>query len=42
MVDSINAKKTIKQIPRGLSIYRTGRSPFWHARIYDPVNDFFQ
>ena len=37
MVDSINAKKTIKQIRRGLSIYRTGRSPFWHARIYDPV-----
>ena len=37
MVESINAKKTIKQIRRGLSIYRTGRSPFWHARIYDPV-----
>ena len=37
MVDSINAKKTIKKIRRGLSIYRTGRSPFWHAWIYDPV-----
>jgi len=37
VVDSINAKKTIKKIRRGLSIYRTGRSPFWHARIYDPV-----
>ena len=22
---------------RGLSIYKTGRSPFWHARIYDAV-----
>jgi len=30
-----NAKKSIKQIRRGLSIYKTGRSPFWHARIYD-------
>ena len=37
MLESINAKKTIKQIRRGLSIYRTGRSQFWHARIYDPV-----
>ena len=40
MVESINAKnakKTTKQIRRGLSIYRRGRSPFWHARIYDPV-----
>ena len=37
MVKSVNSKKTIKKIRRGLSIYRTGRSPFWHARIYDPV-----
>ena len=37
MVKSVNSKKTIKKIQRGLSIYRTGRSPFWHARIYDPV-----
>ena len=37
MVESVDAKKTIKQIQRGLSIYRTVRSPFWHARIYDPV-----
>ena len=37
MVESVNAKKTIKQIRRGLSIYRTGRSPYWHSRIYDPV-----
>ena len=36
-MESINAKKTIKQIRRGLSIYSTGRSPFWHARIYDPM-----
>jgi len=32
---SLNSKKTIKQIRRGLAIYKTGRSPFWHARIYD-------
>ena len=37
MAESVNSKKTIKKIRRGLSIYRTGRSPFWHARIYDPV-----
>ena len=37
MGESVNSKKTIKQIRRGLSIYRTGRSPFWHARIYDQV-----
>jgi hypothetical protein len=32
---SQNSKKTIKHLRRGLSIYKTGRSPFWHARIYD-------
>lgn len=32
---SPNSKKTIKQLRRGLSIYKTGRSPFWHARVYD-------
>ena len=37
MAESVNSKKTMKKIRRGLSIYRTGRSPFWHARIYDPV-----
>ena len=37
MVESVNSKKAIKQIRRGLSIYRTGRSPYWHSRIYDPV-----
>ena len=34
--ESLNSKKSIKQIRRGLSIYKTGRSPYWHARIYDP------
>ncbi len=33
--ESLNSKKTIKHLRRGLSIYKTGRSPFWHARIYD-------
>ena len=37
MSDSRNKKTAIKNIRRGLSIYKTGRSPFWHARIYDPV-----
>ena len=37
MAESVNSKKAIKQIRRGLSIYRTGRSPYWHSRIYDPV-----
>ena len=35
--ESLNSKKTIKHLRRGLSIYKTGRSPFWHARIYDAV-----
>ena len=35
--ESQNSKKAIKHLRRGLSIYRTGRSPFWHARIYDAV-----
>lgn len=34
---SPNAKKQIKHLRRGLSIYKTGRSPFWHARLYDPI-----
>ena len=33
--ESQNSKKTIKHLRRGLSIYKTGRSPFWHVRIYD-------
>ena len=37
MAESVNSKKAIKKIRRGLSIYRIGSSPFWHARIYDPV-----
>ena len=35
--ESENTKKTIKHLRRGLSIYKTGRSPFWHARLYDAV-----
>ncbi len=34
---SLNSKKSIKHLRRGLSIYKTGRSPFWHVRIYDAV-----
>ena len=34
-MESQNSKKSIKHIRRGLSIYKTGRSPFWHVRIYD-------
>lgn len=33
--ESVNKKKTVKHLHRGLSIYKTGRSPYWHARIYD-------
>ncbi|GAB4267803.1 MAG: hypothetical protein Kow0013_18120 [Pararhodobacter sp.] len=36
-MESLNKKKSVKHICRGLSIYKTGRSPFWHARIYDPL-----
>lgn len=32
---SPNAKKQIKHLRRGLSIYKTGRSPFWHTRVHD-------
>jgi hypothetical protein len=35
--ESLNTKKSIKHLQRGLSIYKTGRSPFWHVRIYDAV-----
>ena len=35
--DSPNSKKSIKHVQRGLSIYKTGRSPFWYVRIYDAV-----
>jgi integrase len=33
---SKNQKTDTKQIHAGLAIYKTGRSPFWHVRIYDP------
>lgn len=36
-MESLNKKKTVKHLRRGLSIYKTGRSPFWHARIYDSL-----
>jgi hypothetical protein len=31
---SKNKKTHIKQIRQGLSIYKTGNSPFWSARIW--------
>ena len=36
-MESLNKKKTVKHLRRGLSIYKTGRSPFWHARTYDSL-----
>lgn len=33
---SKNQKTDTKQIHAGLAIYKTGRSGFWHVRIYDP------
>lgn len=33
---SKNQKTETKQIHTGLAIYKTGRSGFWHVRIYDP------
>lgn len=35
---SKNQKTDTKQIHAGLAIYKTGRSPFWHVRIYDPLS----
>ncbi len=32
---SINKKTAVKYLRRGLSMYKTGRSPFWQVRIYD-------
>jgi len=34
--NSKNQKTNTKQIHQGLAIYKTGRSQFWHVRIYDP------
>ncbi|EEB83592.1 putative site-specific recombinase, phage integrase family protein [Roseobacter sp. GAI101] len=31
---SVNTKKQIKHLRKGLSIYKTERSPYWHARVY--------
>ena len=36
-MESLKKKKTVKHLRWGLSIYKTGRSPFWHARIYDSL-----
>lgn len=36
-MESPNKKKAVKHLRRGLSIYNTGRSPYWHARIYDSL-----
>ena len=35
LLESLNKKTLHKELRKGLSIYKTGRSPFWHARIYD-------
>ena len=35
--ESLNSKTTIKHLRRGLAIYKTGRSPFWHVRVYDAL-----
>ena len=34
-MESPNKKTSHKELRKGLSIYKTGRSPYWHARIYD-------
>jgi hypothetical protein len=35
--ESPNKKTAIKKLRRGLTIYKSGRSPYWHARIYDTL-----
>jgi len=35
--ESSNRQTALKHLRRGLAIYKTGRSPFWHARLYDPA-----
>ena len=32
-----NQTTGLKTLRRGLAIYRTGRSPFWHVRLYDSL-----
>ena len=34
---SIDSIKSLKQLRKGLAIYKTGRSPFWYIRLRDPV-----
>ena len=36
-VESPNKMTTIRHVRKGLSIYKTGRSPFWMLRFRDPV-----
>jgi hypothetical protein len=36
-VESPNKMTTIRQLRKGLSIYKTGRSPFWMLRFRDPI-----
>ena len=35
--ESSNRQVALKHLRRGLAIYKTGRSPFWNARLYDPA-----
>lgn len=35
-VESPNKMTSIRQLRKGLSIYKTGRSPFWMVRLRDP------
>ena len=35
---SQNSKVAVKHLRRGLSLFKTGRSPFWQVRIYDNLN----
>jgi integrase-like protein len=34
---SVDSVRSIKTLRRGLSIYKTGRSPYWYIRLRDPV-----
>ena len=34
---SIDSIRSIKHLRKGLSIYKTGRSPYWYIRLRDPL-----
>ena len=36
-VESPNKQTSIKQLRKGLSIFKTGRSPYWFIRLRDPL-----